>query len=266
MAKDVSNGEPRPKPKSQWIKEQEFVLCGWNACMQAFERRPQEIRRVFFSKERSHLVGAIMKWCAKHKLPYRLLDIESLNKAAGGIHHEGIVMVARPLPRETGHDLLRRGLAPGSVLVALDRVGNVHNVGAILRSCAYFGAVGLLVGLEEGQALMTPAAARTAEGAMETVRVYECSDLPSTLRDLHARKAFVIGADLNADRSIYETEATFPCVVVLGNEQEGLSERVRKRCDALARIPSTSSSMQSLNVSVAAGVILAELNRRKLKG
>ena len=261
----MNDGGSRPSPKSRWIKEQEFVLCGWNACTEAFARRPQEIRRVFFSKERSHLVGAITKWCGSHKLPYRLLDMESLNKAAGSIHHEGIVMVVRPLPRETGHDLLQREVLPESVFVALDRVGNVHNVGAILRSCAYFGAVGLLVGLEEGQGLMTPAAARTAEGAMEIVRVYECSDLPSTLRDLHARKVFVVGADLNADRSLYETEVPFPCVVVMGNEQEGLSERVRKRCDALVRVPSPSASMQSLNVSVAAGVILAELYRRKLK-
>lgn len=261
-----AGGRPqKPPSRAKWIKEREFVLCGWNACMQAFDRRPQDIRRVYFSKERSHLVGAIMKWCGKHKLPYRLLDVESLNKAAGSIHHEGIVMVARPLPRETSHDLLQRELPPDSVLVALDRVGNVHNVGAILRSCAYFGVAGLLVGLEEGQALMTPAAARTAEGAMESVRVYECSDLPSTLRDLHARKGFVLGADLNADRSLYETEIPFPCALALGNEQEGLSERVRKRCDALVRIPSPSSSMQSLNVSVAAGVILAELYRRKLK-
>ena len=254
-----------PKSRSQWIKEQEFVLCGWNACMRAFEHRPQEIRRVFFSKERAHKVGAVKKWCGDHKLPYRELDAESLNKAAGSVHHEGVVMVVQPLRRETSHSLMQQKLLPNSVLVALDRVGNVHNVGAILRSCAYFGAMGLLVGLEEGQALMTPAAARTAEGAMESVPVYECSDLPSALRDLHARKAFVVGADLNADRSLYETEVPFPCVVVMGNEQEGLSERVKQRCDVLVRVPasSPSSSMQSLNVSVATGVILAELRRRK---
>lgn len=267
MAKELSDREGRPSPqsRSQWIKEQEFVLCGWNACMRAFEHRPQGIRRVFFSKERSHMIGAIKKWCGTHKLPYRQLDAESLNKAAGSVHHEGIVMVVRPLQRETSHSLMQRKLPPEGVLVALDRVGNVHNVGAILRSCAYFGAMGLLVGLEEGQALMTPAAARTAEGAMESVPVYECSDLPSALRDLHARKAFVVGADLNADRSLYETEVPFPCVVVMGNEQEGLSERVKQRCDVLVRVPasSPSSSMQSLNVSVATGVILAELRRRK---
>ncbi len=270
------NHRQKPKSRSQWIKEQEFTLCGWNTCLQAFEHRPQEIRRVFFSKERSHLVGAITKWCGEHKLPFRLLDPESLNKAAGSIHHEGIVMVVRPLQRATIHNLLQRGISPDSLLVALDRVGNVHNVGAILRSCAYFGTTGLVVGTEEGQAMMTPAAARTAEGAMEVVPLYECSDLPSALRDLHARKVFVLGADLKADRSLHETEIPFPCVVVVGNEHEGLSERVKQRCDALVYIPGSPGksktgssknkppSMQSLNVSVAAGVILAELCRRKL--
>lgn len=242
-------------------------MCGWNACMQAFDRRPKEIRRFFFSKERSASVGAVKKWCSEHKLPYRELDAESLNKAAGSLHHEGVVLVVRPLRRENVHNLVERGLPQDGLLVALDRVGNVHNVGAILRSCAYFGAIGLIIGLKEGQALMTPAAARTAEGAMEIVPIYDCPDLPSALRDLRARKAFVLGADPAAERSLYEIELTFPCVVVMGNEQEGLSEPVKKRCDVLVRLPGHGNSkpaLQSLNVSVAAGVILAELRRRTI--
>lgn len=241
-------------------------MCGWNACMQAFERRPKEIRRFFFSKERSSSVGAIKKWCSEHKLPYRELDAESMNKAAGSVHHEGVVLVVRPLRRENIHVLIERGLPQDGLLVALDRVGNVHNVGAILRSCAYFGAIGLLIGLKDGQALMTPAGARTAEGAMEIVPIYECSDLPSALRDLRARKAFVLGADPDAEQSIYDVKLTFPCVAVVGNEHEGLSEQVKKRCDALVRIPGTGNSkapLQSLNVSVATGVMLAELRRRQ---
>lgn len=264
MAKKLKDPHRPSNPRSQWKKEEEFTLCGWNACMLAFERRPTDIRRFFFSKERSSSVGAIKKWCSEHKLPYRELDAESLNKVAGSLHHEGIVLVVRPVRMENIHTLVERGLPQDGLLVALDRVGNVHNVGAILRSCAYFGATGLLIALKEGQALMTPAAARTAEGAMELVPVYECPDLPSALRDLRARKIFVLGTDPTAERSLHEVELTFPCVVALGNEHEGLSEQVKGRCDALVRIPGSSKpSLQSLNVSVAAGVILAELRRRQ---
>ena len=95
--------------------------------------------------------------------------------------------------------------------------------------------------------------------------VYDSSDLSSTLRDFRAEKVFVLGADIRQSQSLYETEVIFPCVLVLGNEQEGLSERVKKRCDALVSVPG-SGNMESLNVSVAAGVILAELYRRLREG
>jgi tRNA G18 (ribose-2'-O)-methylase SpoU len=99
---------------------------------------------------------------------------------------------------------------------------------------------------------------------LELVPLYECSDLSSLLRDAKAQKVFVLGADPNASRSLYDAEVTFPCLVVLGNERTGLSQRVKKRCDLLVKIPGA-GSMQSLNVSVVAGVILSELARRKIK-
>ncbi|MBI5427979.1 MAG: RNA methyltransferase [Nitrospinae bacterium] len=267
VARDSAKRELRGKTttRAQWKKDNEFVLCGWNACMRAFEARPQDTCRFYFSKERSLAVNAIKFWCRDHKLPYRELDAESLNKAAGGVHHEGVILVVRPPRAGSLQALTLRGLPPEGFLVALDRVENVHNVGAILRTCAFFGAVGLLVGMEKEPLAVSPSLARVAEGALETVPIYQSADLPSSLRDLRAARTFVLGADLTADRSIYDIEIPFPCVVALGNEQEGLSERVKKRCDAVVSIPG-SGTMQSLNVSVAAGVVLAELRRRASMG
>lgn len=253
------------KSYSQRIKEEEFTVCGWNACLRVFERRPRDIRRVFFSKERARELRDVKKWCQSRRLPYRQLDSESLNKVAASVHHEGVAMVVRPLPVTPAHRLVKQGLSQTGILVALDRVSNSHNVGAILRSCAYFGVEGFLTARErQGPAIASSSMARTAEGALEIVPIFDCSDLPSALRDLKARHVFVLGADPGSDRSLYDTEVTFPCVVVLGNERDGLSPEVKRRCDALARIPGD-EAMPSLNVSVAAGVILAELARRKLK-
>ena len=237
-------------------------MYGWNTCMRFFETRPQDLLRLFFSKKRSSQLGSAKKWCAKHKLPYRQLDAESLNKVAAGMHHEGVVMVVQPVKPVPVHSFVRGGLGRRGLAVALDRIGNPHNLGAILRSCAFFGVDGLIVPDEEGQAGLSPAAARTAEGAMEVTPIYRCSDLSSTLRDFKSRKVFVLGADLEAEQSIYDTKIRFPCVVVLGNEQEGLSSRIKKRCDQVVRIPGA-GQVQSLNVSVAAGVVLADLYRRR---
>ena len=230
--------------------------------MAVFKNRPGDIQRVFFSKDRSSSMAAVKRWCQTHKLPYRELDAESLGKVAASAHHEGTVMVVRPKTLKPIHGLLRNPVAGGAVMMALDRVGDTHNLGAIMRSCAFFGASGLILGHHEDQAKVTSSAARMAEGALETVPMYQSSDLASALRDFRERKIFVLGADAGSGDSLYEAEISFPCVVVVGNENQGLSEKVKKRCHALVQVPG-GQDMQSLNVSVATGVILAELNRRK---
>ncbi len=228
--------------------------------MQTFEKRPEELLRLFFHKDRSRQVMKIKKWCAARKLPYREVDEASLNKVAASVHHEGLVMVVRPLTLPSIHSLVDKGLPAGSFAVALDRVDNTHNVGAILRSCAFFGAAGLLT--ETAQSVLTSSMARTAEGALELVPIYPCKSLASALRDLQSKKVFVVGADLNAKKSLYEIKIPFPCVVVAGNERDGLSAPVKKRCDVLVKIPGA-GAMESLNVSVSVGVLLGELARRQ---
>ena len=107
-----------------------------------------------------------------------------------------------------------------------------------------------------------------AEGALEDVPIYECTNLPSALRDLKAGGVFILGAEPGARQSLYEVDIPFPCVVVLGNETDGLSASVKKRCDARVHIPGM-DAVQSLNVSVAAGVVLGELfrsSKRRGKG
>jgi TrmH RNA methyltransferase len=253
---------PVKKSFAKPLKEQEFTVYGMNACMAVFKNRPEDIRRVFFSEERSASMGAIKRWCQKNKLPYRELDLKSLYKVAASAHHEGVVMVVNPKALQSAHGLLRNPIGKDAVMMALDRVGDTHNLGAILRSSAFFGVQALVLGDHEDQAKITSSAARMAEGALEMVPMYQSSDLASALRDLRAKKVFVIGADASGGQSLYDAKISFPCIVVVGNENQGLSEKVKKRCHALVQVPGA-SDMQSLNVSVATGVILAELNRRK---
>ena len=251
--------------ESRRLKDTEFILYGWNTCMSFFKNRPEDLCRLFFSKQRSSTLGSVKKWCAAHKLPYRELDARSLNKVASATHHEGIVMVVRPLEPSSIHPFISGGLGRNGVAVAVDRIGNTHNLGAILRTCAFFGAEGMVVSNQEGQARFTSSAARTAEGAMEITPIYQCTDLASILRDFIAGNVYVVGADLNANHSLYNIEIRFPCVLVLGSEQEGLSSRVKKHCNQVVHIPGM-KKIQSLNVSVAAGVILSELVRRRNSG
>ena len=229
--------------------------------MRMFENRPHDLLRLYFQKERSSQLRPGKIWCRSRKLPYRRLEPASMDKVAASKHHEGVVMVVRPVDPGSVHTLALQNFRAQDIMVALDKISNTHNLGSIMRSCSYFGVRGLIAGSGEGQAAMTPSAARNAEGALEDVPVFQCSDLSSALREFKTRNVFVLGTDLKSGESLYETKVDFPCVLVLGNEQEGISFRVKKRCDAVVKVPGT-GKMQSLNVAVAASVVLAELRRR----
>jgi RNA methyltransferase, TrmH family len=246
--------------RKQYKKQEEFTLYGWNACMSAFKARPKSLLRLFFSRARTSQLKEVKAFCGENKIPYRQLDQESLNKVASGVHHEGIVMVVQPLMPESAHRLIRGKMPDKGLVVALDGIDNPHNQGAILRTCAFFGVEGLMVPGNGKVSAIPSSAARVAEGGLETVRIFTSTDLSSSLRDCREQGWFVVGADADAKETLSSAKIKFPAVVVMGNEQEGLSSRVKQRCDTLVRIPGKG---QSLNVSVAAGIILAEVDRRR---
>ena len=246
--------------RKQYKKQEEFTLYGWNACMSAFKARPKSLLRLFFSRARTSQLKEVKAFCGENKIPYRQLDQESLNKVASGVHHEGIVMVVQPLMPESAHRLIRGKMPDKGLVVALDGIDNPHNQGAILRTCAFFGVEGLMVPGNGKVSAIPSSAARVAEGGLETVRIFTSTDLSSSLRDCREQGWFVVGADAGAKETLSNAKIKFPAVVVMGNEQEGLSSRVKQRCDTLVRIPGKG---QSLNVSVAAGIILAEVDRRR---
>ena len=248
--------------RKQYKKQEEFTLYGWNACMSAFKARPESLLRLFFSRARGVQLKDVKAFCGEKKIPYRQLDLESLNKVAAGVHHEGVVMVVRPLLPESAHRLIRGKMPDKGIVMALDGIDNPHNQGAILRTCAFFGVTGLIVPGAGKVSAIPSSAARMAEGGLEEVPVFTSSDLSSTLRDCREQGWFVVGADPDAKETLYSAKFKFPAVVVVGNEQEGLSSRVKQRCDALVRVPGR-GTLQSLNVSVAAGIILAEMDRRR---
>ena len=245
-------------------KKEEFLVCGWNACQRLFEKRSKDILRLYFSKERALDLKPIVKFCANRKLPYRQITQEELSKVTASVHHEGVAIVTKPPRFKSTVDLVSKKLPAKGIWLALDKIGNVHNLGALARTAAFFGVDGLIVGQVEEQASLTSSAFRIAEGALDSITLLTCRDLASALRDLKLAGAFIVGTDTKVDANIFEAKLKVPCVLVIGNERNGLSLKVKKRCDAVLRIPGE-KKMQSLNVSVAAGIALAEFYKLKVK-
>lgn len=239
----------------------EELVYGVHATLALFAHRPEAILRVYHVRARREVVAPLLKWCAAHRLPYREVPDEELARITKADHSEGVAVAARPLGTVPLESLLSPP-DPRAVLLALDNVGNPHNLGAILRSAASLGARGVVARGSEAQARLSPAAVRIAQGAAETVRVAVVPSLPQALRAARTAGFTAIGTDSTAGAGLFDAVLPRPAIVVLGSEGDGLTPEVRKACDRLVRIPST-GLVQSLNVSVAAGIVLAELWRTR---
>ena len=231
----------------------ESVVYGVNAALAVAIHRPESIRRVFHNKARRKVLGPLLKATAAAHRPYREVEDEDLRKLSSSTHHEGVVVVTDPLQLAPLSALLPAESAP---VIVLDRIGNPHNLGAVLRSAAWFGAAGVVITRDPNQASLSAAAVRIAQGGAELVPVAGVDDLPAALRELAAGGYTVLAAEQHKTARSFKGPAPQPLCLVFGNERDGLSPRVRAACSQSVAIPGT-GRIESLNVSVAVGILLA---------
>jgi RNA methyltransferase, TrmH family len=245
-------------------RHDELKLCGLAAVKARFARDPGSIKRLFFDHPTGQRVGAICKVLAQERKIYRLVEPAELEKISGSIHHGGIVAVvyAPPLRVVTAADVAKWAKAGEAVLV-LDRIGNAHNLGAIARTAAFFGVPRIVIPDDVAAARPTDAAHRVAEGGFEHLEVWQTKNLAMFARDLVAAGYEVIGAATRGGRpEAPRAKERKPFALLLGNEEQGLAPEVATACTRLVTIPG-SGKVESLNVSVAAAVLMWELFARR---
>jgi 23S rRNA (guanosine2251-2'-O)-methyltransferase len=177
--------------------------------------------------------------------------------------HQGVLLRVPPYRYTHPDDLIGRADAAGeaALMVALDQVTDPHNLGAIVRSAAAFGAHGVLFG-ERRSAGMTAAAWKASAGAAAHLPIARATNLVRALRSYAAAGLLVVGLDAGADTAVSDLDAAGPVVLVVGSEGRGLSRLTREACDLVVRIP-MAAAVESLNSSVAAGVALAVVRDRR---
>jgi 23S rRNA (guanosine2251-2'-O)-methyltransferase len=177
--------------------------------------------------------------------------------------HQGIALQVPPYLYAHPDDMLRNAKTDvhPALLVALDNISDPRNLGAIVRSVAAFGGHGVVIP-QRRSASVTAVAWRTSAGAAARLPVARATNLNRTLKDWADEGLTVIGLDAEGDTTLDELDATGPVVVVVGSEGKGLSRLVRAHCDAIVSIPMAGPT-ESLNASVAAGVVLAEIARQR---
>jgi len=176
--------------------------------------------------------------------------------------HQGIALQVPPYAYLHPDELLKTALNnPPALLVALDNISDPRNLGAIVRSVAAFGGHGVLIP-ERRSASVTAVAWRTSAGAAARIPVARATNLNRTLKDWADRGLQLVGLDADGDTMVDDVDGAGPIVVVVGSEGKGLSRLVRQSCDGVVSIP-MSGPTESLNASVAAGVVLAEIARQR---
>ena len=235
------------------MSQRESLIFGLRAALAVAKHRPSAIVRVLHTKAVRRHVGPVLKAAAQQRRPYREVESDDLNRAAKSVHHEGVLVVARPLETVPFGRYLNQ-LPDNPLLVALDGVDNPHNHGAILRSAAWFGANAIIT--TAPNRAVNPAAVRVSQGGAETVRTVRTTDLPGSLSELSSRGVTVIAADQRADTSFQEMIGRRAICWVMGNERTGVSDPVLAACETRLAIPGI-GEMESLNVSVSAGILLS---------
>ncbi|MEC3913730.1 23S rRNA (guanosine(2251)-2'-O)-methyltransferase RlmB [Nocardia sp. CDC160] len=186
-----------------------------------------------------------------------------LDKMSHNGMHQGMALQVPPYKYAHPDDLVDRVHASGepALLVALDNISDPRNLGAVIRSVAAFGGQGVVIP-QRRSASVTAVAWRTSAGAAARLPVARATNLTRTLKDWANKGYQIVGLDAGGDTTLDEFDGSAPTVIVVGSEGKGLSRLVRETCDAILSIP-MAGPVESLNASVAAGVVLAEVARQR---
>lgn len=240
------------------------TIFGLHAVRTLLQQRPERAALLILQKGRDDgRINEVMKLAQAKGIKTELRDSKELDRLAGDERHQGVCLQIRSvgaLGEGALDDLLDTATAPPFLLV-LDGVQDPHNLGACLRTADAAGVTAVIVPKDRAAGL-SAVVRKVASGAAETVPLIQVTNLARTLRWLKERDVWIVGTDDQAEHSLYASKLTGPLAVVLGAEGTGLRRLTKENCDALVSIPMR-GVVESLNVSVATGVLLYEALRQR---
>ncbi|ETS29194.1 tRNA/rRNA methyltransferase [Photorhabdus temperata] len=234
---------------------EETRIYGENACQAMFKNRSEAIVRAWFVESVTPRFRNALKWMAANRKAYHVVDEAELAKVSGTEHHGGVCFLIKKRSGLDAETYLKSAPVKDCVL-ALEDVGNPHNLGAIMRSCAHFGVQGVI--LQDVALLESGAAIRTAEGGAEHIKGIDADGFTTTLNKFReAGYTIVTTSSHKGSTNLAKAKLPEKMVLVLGQEHDGLSDSAWEHGDMSLFVGGT-GLIESLNVSVATGVMLAE--------
>lgn len=241
-------------------KIKEFRIYGLNASLAAFKKRPESIRKLWLLESRIPKLSELLAFCVKNRIGYNVVENEDLEKLTASAHHEGVCLAVLPQPELALSTWLMSVPEGPCLLIWLDGVGNPHNLGAIMRSAAHFGVQAILLP-KQSQLANSGAAARVAEGAAEYVPLVRLGRNDNAIAQLRSVGFELVTTVVRGGSDLFNTPLPKRCVLVMGAEQAGVEAELLAASRLRVEIPG-SGHVDSLNVSAAAAVLLAEWRRQ----
>ncbi len=238
------------------------VLYGINTVAEALKARGRAFEWIGVATERKDIrLKRVIDECRKIGVQVRFLSRVELDRLAGNAAHQGLVAVTSAKQYNDLDDLIAARRGEHSLIVVLDGVEDPHNLGAILRTADAAGADGVVVP-DRRAAGVTGTVAKVSAGASEHLPIAKVTNISRSLEELKSNDLWIVGMDERGPQTYDKIDYNMHCAVVLGAEGKGLHELVRKHCDFLVSIPML-GKVPSLNVSVAAGIVLFEVVRQR---
>jgi 23S rRNA (guanosine2251-2'-O)-methyltransferase len=237
-------------------------IYGINAVAEALKARGRSFSWVGVAKDRHDIrMQRVIEECRKQGVAVRMVGRAELDRMAGNNAHQGVVAVTSAKQYNELEDVIAAKRGEFSLLVVLDGIEDPHNLGAILRTADAAGADGAVIP-ERRAASITAIVAKASAGASEHLPVAKVTNIARTLEELKANNIWVVGLDERGTATYDTQDYKMDCAIVLGAEGKGLHDLVARKCDFLVSIPML-GKVPSLNVSVAAGIMLYEIVRQR---
>ena len=240
----------------------EQLIYGTRAVMEAVNAG-KDIEKIFIQKGiNNSLVNELRQLLAKNNIPFQVVPDFKLNKLTKG-NHQGVVCILSTITYYKTEDIIplvfERGEVP--LFLMIDRVTDVRNVGAMARTAACAGVHAIIIP-DQGSAQLNADAIKTSAGALHNIPVCREKNLKLTIEYLKGSGIKIVAATEKASQPYFASDLKVPCCIIMGSEDSGISTEYLKRADEKVIIP-MNNVVQSLNVSVAAGIILFEAFRQR---
>ncbi|MFL0196192.1 23S rRNA (guanosine(2251)-2'-O)-methyltransferase RlmB [Clostridium sp. WILCCON 0269] len=247
-------------------KVREDLIEGRNAVIEALKSNNVTIEQIFITD--GNISGSINKILAIAKekgVVIKKIDKRKLDKISETGAHQGVIAQVTPYRYCQVEDILDYALKRGEnpFIIILDEIEDPHNFGAIIRTAEVCGAHGIIIPKRRNVGI-TPSVYKSSAGAVEYIRICKVTNLNTVIEKLKKENIWVYGADVSGESYCFDVDFNSSIALIIGSEGRGISKLTREKCDGLVKIPMI-GNISSLNASVAAGILMYEILKQKMK-